>query len=300
MPAGRIRACCPSLTPETVAKGRSIDHPAAGGNADGRNRRRLSRSTRPLPGKPPCPEFRPFALSATYAQTLAEFCVPRAGRAGPQAGAPNRELAEELGADPDLLAGPEGPCSPRQPAAGRRQAGRPGLRRRHQFGGFSPRLGDGRACCSARSSTRQGRRRDIAFKGLGAPLSRAMATASARWARHRANSWSAKQCTRSASRPRRHWPWSLPSTWWCRDRALPGAVLTRIAASHLRVGTFEYVAVASRPGRQDKLADYAIARHDPDLVGRADRYYAARRRRCHADLSGVGCLSMASVSQSDE
>ncbi|MCW5593812.1 MAG: YdiU family protein, partial [Burkholderiales bacterium] len=52
-----------------------------------------------------------------------------------------------------------------------------------------------------------------------------------------------------------------------RERPLPGAVLTRVAASHLRVGTFEYFAARGEHERVRKLAGYAIARHDPDLAG---------------------------------
>jgi uncharacterized protein YdiU (UPF0061 family) len=53
---------------------------------------------------------------------------------------------------------------------------------------------------------------------------------------------------------------------------LPGAVLTRVAASHLRVGTFEYFAARGEFDRVRQLADYAIARHDAALVAEPDRY----------------------------
>ena len=55
-----------------------------------------------------------------------------------------------------------------------------------------------------------------------------------------------------------------------RDRALPGAVLTRVAASHIRVGTFEFYASRGDVDRVRKLAEYTIARHDPSLVGMPD------------------------------
>jgi uncharacterized protein YdiU (UPF0061 family) len=57
-----------------------------------------------------------------------------------------------------------------------------------------------------------------------------------------------------------------------RDRPLPGATLTRIAASHLRVGTFEFFAANADAERVRKLTEYTIARHDPDLVGAEDRH----------------------------
>ncbi len=59
-----------------------------------------------------------------------------------------------------------------------------------------------------------------------------------------------------------------------RERTLPGAVLTRVAASHIRVGTFEYFASRGDYDRVRSLADYVIARHDPHLAARPDRYLA--------------------------
>jgi uncharacterized protein YdiU (UPF0061 family) len=62
-----------------------------------------------------------------------------------------------------------------------------------------------------------------------------------------------------------------------REQMLPGAVLTRVAASHLRVGTFQFFAARGDIERLRQIADYAIARHDPDLVGTPDRYLALLR-----------------------
>ena len=53
---------------------------------------------------------------------------------------------------------------------------------------------------------------------------------------------------------------------------LPGAVLTRVAASHMRVGTFQFFAARGELERVRQLADYAIARHDPELAGTPDRF----------------------------
>lgn len=244
------------------------------------------------------PEFRPFALSATYAQTLAEFCVPWQPAAAP---APkpvrlNRELAEELGADPDLLAGPEGlamfagnllPAGAKPVAQA--YAG-------HQFGGFSPRLGDGRALLLGEVVDRQGRQRDIAFKGSGrTPFSRngdgkcALGPALREFLVGEAMHALGIPTTRALAVV-------ATGDMVRRDRALPGAVLTRIAASHLRVGTFEYVAVHHGPAAVKQLADYAIARHDPQLAGRADRYLAlldavaGRQAELVARWLGVGFI----------
>jgi serine/tyrosine/threonine adenylyltransferase len=56
-----------------------------------------------------------------------------------------------------------------------------------------------------------------------------------------------------------------------REDTLPGAVLTRVAASHLRVGTFQYFAARGELDKLRQLADYTIRRHDPELVEHPDR-----------------------------
>lgn len=57
-----------------------------------------------------------------------------------------------------------------------------------------------------------------------------------------------------------------------RDQYLPGAILCRVAASHLRVGTFEYAAAFGEPSDIKALADYAIKRHYPHLNGQSNPY----------------------------
>jgi uncharacterized protein YdiU (UPF0061 family) len=67
-----------------------------------------------------------------------------------------------------------------------------------------------------------------------------------------------------------------------RDQALPGAILTRVASSHLRVGTFQYFAARGEHERVRQLFDYALARHDPELVGQpnaARAWFEAVARR---------------------
>ncbi len=63
-----------------------------------------------------------------------------------------------------------------------------------------------------------------------------------------------------------------------RETVLPGAVLTRVAASHIRVGTFQYFAARGDVARVRQLAEYTIARHDPDLVGAPDRFLGLLER----------------------
>ena len=57
-----------------------------------------------------------------------------------------------------------------------------------------------------------------------------------------------------------------------RERSLPGAILTRIAASHIRVGTFEFFAARQQTDHVRALADFVIERHDPDLLKEDNRY----------------------------
>jgi uncharacterized protein YdiU (UPF0061 family) len=63
-----------------------------------------------------------------------------------------------------------------------------------------------------------------------------------------------------------------------RETILPGAVLARVASSHLRVGTFQFYSSRQEIDKLHQLAEYTIARHDPDLAGTADRYLALLRR----------------------
>src|SRR5258708_12206102 len=72
-----------------------------------------------------------------------------------------------------------------------------------------------------------------------------------------------------------------------RERALPGAVLTRVAASHVRVGTFRYAAASGDRDRLRALADYAIARHHPGAADAPNRYLDLFRRVAGAQASLV-------------
>ena len=184
----------------------------------------------------------------------------------------NRALAEELGLDADALDDergaavfsgnevPEGATPIAQAYAG------------HQFGGFSPSLGDGRALLLGEVIDRHGQRRDIAFKGSGrTPFSRGGDGKAA-----------VGPVLREAIVGEAMHALGIPTTRALaavatgepviREDMLPGAVLTRVAASHLRVGTFEYFAARGAARRVRQLADYAIRRHYPELVDHPDRY----------------------------
>ena len=137
----------------------------------------------------------------------------------------------------------------------------------HQFGGFSPRLGDGRALLLGEVVSPAGQRFDIAFKGSGrTPYSRGGDGKAA-----------LGPMLREVLVSEGLHALGIPSTRSLavvttgddvfRDRALPGAILTRVASSHLRVGTFQYFAARGEQERVSQLFDYALARHDPALIG---------------------------------
>src|SRR6188472_4041889 len=212
----------------------------------------------------------PFRLESSYARDLQGFSVPWRPQAAP---APrplffNADLAEELGLDAAALAGeagadffagnaiPEGAQPIAQAYAG------------HQFGGFSPQLGDGRAVLLGEVIDRAGTRRDIALKGSGrTPFSRGgdgkvavgpmLREVLIGEAMHAMGIPTTRALAVVAT-----------GTVVLREAGkLPGAVLTRVAASHIRVGTFQFFAARGDTERVRQLAEYTIARHDPDLAG---------------------------------
>jgi len=216
----------------------------------------------------------PFRFDNTFARELEGAHVPwqPAQVPAPRLCFLNGPLAVELGLDPAALAGeagaamfagnrlPEGAEPVAQAYAG------------HQFGGFSPQLGDGRALLLGEVTDTEGRRRDIGFKGSGrTPFSRGGDGKAALGpmlrevligeAMHALGIPTTRALAVAAT--------GEPVV---RDRLLPGAVLTRVAASHIRVGTFQFFAARRDPERLRALAEYTIARHDPALAGAPDRF----------------------------
>ena len=221
-----------------------------------------------------------FRFDNTYARELQDFYVPWKPTSVPLPSLLffNQELALELGLDPEVLGGPEGAAifagnqvpEGAEPLA-QAYAG-------HQFGGFSPQLGDGRALLLGEVVDQHGQRRDLMLKGSGrTPFSRGGDGKAA-----------VGPMLREVLIGEAMHALGIPTTRALavagtgepvyRDRPLPGAVLTRVAASHLRIGTFEFFAARSDTDRVRQLADYAIARHDPDLAETTDRYLALLRR----------------------
>jgi uncharacterized protein YdiU (UPF0061 family) len=142
----------------------------------------------------------------------------------------------------------------------------------HQFGNFVPRLGDGRAILLGEVLDRNGVRRDIQLKGSGrTPFSRrgdgraALGPVLREYLVSEAMHALGIPTTRSLAAVMTGEP-------VYRDRQLPGAVLTRVASSHIRVGTFQYFAARGDLEGVKRLADYVIDRHFPDARN-AERPY---------------------------
>ena len=186
----------------------------------------------------------------------------------------NRTLAEQLGLDPDalateagvaLLAGNQVP-SGAEPLA-MAYAG-------HQFGHFVPSLGDGRAILLGERVDRDGRRRDIQLKGAGrTPFSRSgdgravLGPVLREYVLGEAMAGLGIPTTRALAMV-------ATGEKVFRETIEQGAILTRVAASHVRVGTFEYFARRGDIEAVRQLADYVIQRHYPECR-EADNAYQA-------------------------
>jgi uncharacterized protein YdiU (UPF0061 family) len=214
-------------------------------------------------------------LASGFARDLPELAVPWQAADPPQPRllALDERLAGELGLDPEWLRGPDGlrlltgtgvPAGARPVAQA--YAG-------HQFGSFVT-LGDGRALLLGELTDRGGRVRDLHLKGSGrTPFARggdglaAVGPMLREYVVSRAMHALGIPTTRSLA---------VVATGRdvYRENALPGAVLARVAASHLRVGTFQYARATGDRDLLRRLADHAVARHHPDAAG-AERPYLA-------------------------
>src|ERR1700727_1863509 len=222
-----------------------------------------------------------FAFENTYARLPERFYarVPPTPVAAPRLVKVNVELARDLNLDPEALASPQGVeilsgnrvADASEPLA-LAYAG-------HQFGHYVPQLGDGRANLLGEVSGRDGVRYDIQLKGSGpTPFSRggdgraALGPVLREYIVSEAMAVLGIPTTRSLAAV-------VTGENVMRETLLPGAVLTRVASSHIRVGTFQYFAARSDTDGVRRLADHVIARHYPDAAG-ANRPY-------HALLEGV-------------
>ncbi|VXB37494.1 protein adenylyltransferase SelO [Arthrobacter sp. 8AJ] len=211
-----------------------------------------------------------------FARELAELAVPwQAEEApSPELLVLNGKLATDLGLDPQYLRSPEGV---RLLVGNHVPAGATPVAQAyagHQFGGYSPLLGDGRALLLGEVTDRAGRLLDVHLKGSGrtpfaragdgravvGPMLREYIVSEAMHALHIPTTRSlAVVATGRQVR---------------RDDMLPGAVLARVAGSHLRVGSFQYARATENMDLLKRLADHAIGRHYPHAAD-ADNPYLA-------------------------
>lgn len=178
----------------------------------------------------------------------------------------NEPLARALGLDPAFLATPEGVAilagnavAPGSEPIALAYAG-------HQFGGFVPQLGDGRANLLGEVVSQDGVRYDIQLKGSGpTPFSRrgdgraALGPVLREYILSEAMAALGVPTTRALAAV-------TTGERVFRETILPGAIFTRVAASHLRVGTFQYFAAQGDTEALRQLAQYVMQRHYPDLA----------------------------------
>ena len=213
-----------------------------------------------------------FAFDNSYARLPSQFYArvsPTKVRE-PRLVKVNGALAELLGIDPEKLAGPgatdilSGNALPAgaDPIA-LAYAG-------HQFGSFVPQLGDGRAILLGEVVAVDGKRRDIQLKGAGrTPFSRggdgraALGPVLREYVVSEAMAALGVPTTRALGAVTTGEP-------VFREKTLPGAVFARVAASHIRVGTFEFFAARGDRDALGTLATYALSRHYPDEAGRGN------------------------------
>ncbi len=144
----------------------------------------------------------------------------------------------------------------------------------HQFGSFVPQLGDGRAILLGEILDPAGERFDIQLKGSGrTPFSR-MGDGRA-WLGPVLREYILSEAMHALGIPTtRALAVVTTGELVLREEALPGAVLTRVSRSHVRIGTFEYFAARRDLDALRRLADYVIARHYPEAK-EAERPYGA-------------------------
>jgi len=213
----------------------------------------------------------PIAFENTFAEALEGLYVPWTpkGFASPELVLFNAPLAQSLGLEPlgedeaaRIFSGTKIPSSARPLAQA--YAG-------HQFGGFSPQLGDGRALLVGELVDPGGQRFDLHLKGSGpTPFSRGgdgkatLGPMLREYVIGEAMHHLGLPTTRALAVVRTGEP-------VMRETALPGAVLARIGASHLRVGTLEYFSTRGELEKLQRLVRYTLERHYPDRVELAEQ-----------------------------
>jgi uncharacterized protein YdiU (UPF0061 family) len=217
-----------------------------------------------------------FSFDNSYARLPARFYIRQApiAVAAPRLVFFNAPLAEALGLDAAALAGAEGAAifagnlvpEGAEPLA-MAYAG-------HQFGGFSPRLGDGRALLIGEVIGRDGQRRDIHLKGSGRTLFSRGGDGRAVLGPMLREAIISEAMAALGVPTTRALAVAMTGEAVLREKPQPGAVLARVAASHIRVGSFQYFAAQEDQEALKLLADFAIARHDPASAEAENPYVA--------------------------
>jgi serine/tyrosine/threonine adenylyltransferase len=217
-----------------------------------------------------------IALDRRFARELPELSIPWSATkvTAPRLVVLNKPLADHLGLNPADLQSPDGLrllVGNRVPRGAAPVAqGYSG----HQFGSYSPRLGDGRALLLGELTDGGGQLWDIHLKGSGrTPFARggdgqaALGPMLREYVISEAMHALGIPTTRSLA---------VLATGEVvqRGKPLPGAVLTRVARSHLRVGSFQYARATGGSALVRRLADHAIARHDPEAANAENPYLA--------------------------
>lgn len=215
----------------------------------------------------PAPSPAPFKLEARFASDLPEMAAAWQGeeQPAPELMLLNEDLAHLLGLDPDWLRTPAGVefllglnPSPTTKMVAQGYAG-------HQFGQFVPSLGDGRALLLGEIQAPDGTLRDLHLKGSGR-------TQFSRGADGRAalgpilREYIISEAMHALGVPTtRSLAVLTTGRKIQRGQVVPGAVLVRVATSHIRVGSFQYANITGGIDLSRRLADHAISRHFPEL-----------------------------------
>jgi uncharacterized protein YdiU (UPF0061 family) len=239
-----------------------------------------------------------FLFDNSYARLPGRFFASLAPTpvAAPRLIRLNDALAQELGADPAALRSDAGVAALAGNAVPAGAAPLAMAYAGHQFGNFVPQLGDGRAILLGEVVGRDGVRRDIQLKGAGrTPFSRGGDGRAALGPVLREYICSEAMAALGIPTTRALAAVSTGQDVPREDR-LPGAVLTRVAQSHVRIGTFAYFAHREDFDGVRALADYVIARHYPHAAEVANPYRAlldaviARTASLVARWLGVGFI----------
>lgn len=202
----------------------------------------------------------------SYARLPARFYVrqPPVPVAAPRSLALNRDLAARLGLDADWLSGPEGLAMLAGNAVPEGAEPLAQAYAGHQFGNFVPQLGDGRALLLGEIVAPDGARFDIQLKGAGLTAFSRRGDGRA-WLGPVIREYIVSEAMAALGVPTTR---ALAATATgesvFREGAVPGAVLTRVASSHIRVGTFQFFAARGDLEGLRLLTEHTLARHYPE------------------------------------